>query len=80
LQDRSLTLATEALGVPADLSPHFAAEDPSQQAWDAQSRAFQRLLEQGGEPVATAAQGRAVQAAIDAIYRSASEQCEVPVS
>jgi len=50
-----------------------------QQGWDAQSRAFKQLLEQGGEPVATATQGRAVQAAIDAIYRSAAEQCEVAV-
>lgn len=79
LQDRSLTLATEALGVPADLSPHVVADEPGQQAWDAQARAFQRLLEQGGEPVATAAQGRAVQAVIDAIYRSAAEGREVEI-
>ena len=77
LQDRTLTLATEALGAPADLSPHFVADDPGQQAWDAQARAFARLLEQGGEPIATAAQGRAVQAVIDAIYRSAAEGREV---
>ena len=51
----------------------------SQQAWDAQARAFQRLLEQGGEPVATASQGRAVQAVIDAIYRSAAEGREVEI-
>ena len=80
LQDRSLTLATEALGMPADLSPHFAADDPGQQAWDAQARAFQSLLERGGEPIATAAQGRAVQAVIDAIYRSAAEGREVEVA
>ena len=80
LQDRSLTLATEALGAPADLTPHFVADDPMQQAWDAQARAFQTLLERGGEPVATAAQGRAVQAVIDAIYRSAAEGREVEVA
>jgi predicted dehydrogenase len=79
LQDKRLTLATEAQGVPADLSPHFRADDPMQQAWDAQAGAFKRLLEQGGEPVATAAQGRAVQAVIDAIYRSATEGREVEV-
>ena len=79
LQDKRLTLATETLGVPADLSPHFMADDPMQQGWDAQSRAFKQLLEQGGEPVATAAQGRAVQSVIEAIYRSAAEQCEVAV-
>jgi len=38
------------------------------------------LLERGGEPVATAAQGRAVQAVIDAIYRSAAEGREVEVA
>ena len=32
LQDRALTVATEAMGVPADLSPHFVADDPMQQA------------------------------------------------
>jgi predicted dehydrogenase len=79
LQDRRLTIATEAHGAPADLTPHFRAEDPGKQAWDAQARAFQTLLEHGGEPIATAAQGRAVQAAIDAIYRSAAEGREVEV-
>ncbi len=79
LQDRTLTLATEAMGAPADLSPQFAADDPGQQAWDAQAQAFARLLQEGGEPVATAAQGRAVQAVIDAIYRSAAEGREVEV-
>lgn len=80
LQDRRLTLATEAQGVPADLSPQFRADDPTQQAWDAQARAFQRLLEEGGAPVATASQGRAVQAVIEAIYRSAAEGREVDVA
>jgi predicted dehydrogenase len=79
LQDRALTLATEAMGAPADLTPHFEGADPGQQAWDAQARAFARLLEGEGEPVATAAQGRAVQAVIDAIYRSAAEGREVEV-
>ena len=66
--------------MPADLSPQFRADDPMQQAWDAQARAFQQLLEQGGAPVATASQGRAVQAVIDAIYRSAAEGREVEVA
>ena len=79
LQDRTLTVATEADGRPADLSPHFVADDPMQQAWDAQARAFAALLECGGTPVATAAQGREVQAIVDAIYRSAAEAREVPV-
>jgi len=80
LQDRSLTMATEAMGVPADLSPQFVADDPMQQAWDAQARAFARLLREGGEPVATGQQGRQVQAVIDAIYRSAHEGREVDVA
>lgn len=79
LQDRRLTVATEAHGAPADLTPHFKADEPGKQAWDSQARAFQKLLEHGGEPIATAAQGRAVQAAIDAIYRSAGEGREVEV-
>jgi predicted dehydrogenase len=79
LQDRRLTVATEAHGMPADLTPHFKADAPGKQAWDSQARAFQTLLEHGGEPIATAAQGRAVQAAIDAIYRSAGEGREVEV-
>jgi len=80
LQDRRLVLATEAHGAPADLVPHFKADDPGQQAWDAQARAFRTLLEQGGEPIATAAQGRAVQAALEAIYRSSAEGREVEVN
>jgi predicted dehydrogenase len=79
LQDRSLTLATEAMGAPADLSPRFRADDPMQQAWDAQAAAFRRLLERGEEPIATAVQGRTVQAVIEAIYRSAAEGREVEV-
>jgi predicted dehydrogenase len=79
LQDRRLTIATEAHRAPADLTPHFRAVEPGKQAWDAQARAFQALLERGGEPIATAAQGRAVQAAIEAIYRSATEAREVEV-
>jgi len=80
LQDKKITLATEALGVPADLSPHFLADDPMQQAWDSQARAFAGLLQHGGEPIATAAQGRAVQSVIDAIYQSSAEQREVEVA
>ena len=80
MQDRTLTLATEAEGRPADLTPHFVADDPMQQAWDAQARAFARMLASGGPAVATAAQGREVQAVIEAIYRSASEGREVNVA
>lgn len=80
MQDRTITVATEAEGRPADLSPHFLADDPMQQAWDAQALAFRRLLVEGGPAVATAAQGREVQAVIDAIYRSAAEGREVAVA
>jgi predicted dehydrogenase len=80
LQDRAITVATEVDGRPADLTPHFVADDPMQQAWDGQARSFARLLAQGGAAVATAAQGREVQAVIDAIYRSAAEGREVAVA
>ncbi|NBX25430.1 MAG: gfo/Idh/MocA family oxidoreductase [Planctomycetes bacterium] len=80
MQDRTLTLATEAEGRPADLVPHFVSDDPMQQAWDAQARAFRRMLDTGSPAVATAAEGRQVQAVIEAIYRSAAEGREVDVA
>ena len=79
LQAKSLTIATESHGMPADLEPHFTAEEPLQQAWNAQAAAFRLLLEQNTKPIATAHEGRHVQAVIDAIYESAKVGHEVEV-
>lgn len=79
LQAKSLTLATETHAMPADLEPHFAAEEPLKQAWNAQAAAFASLLQHGTNPIATAHEGRQVQSVIDAIYESAKVGHEVEV-
>jgi predicted dehydrogenase len=79
LHAKRLTVATETHAMPADLEPHFLAEDPLKQAWNAQALAFRSLLEHGTPPVATAQEGRRVQAVIDAVYRSAQLGREVDV-
>ncbi|MCE9618687.1 MAG: Gfo/Idh/MocA family oxidoreductase [Planctomycetes bacterium] len=79
LHAKRLTLATETHSMPADLEPHFLAEDPLKQAWDLQASAFRSLLESGTKPIATAEEGRCVQAVIDAVYRSAELGREVEV-
>ena len=80
LQDQSVLLATEAGMAPTDETLQLNADNPMDQAWDGQARAFMQLLAQSGEATATALQGRTVQAVIDAIYQSAREDREVSVT
>jgi predicted dehydrogenase len=67
---------TEEAGHLVDIRPHFASNDP---ALD-EIEHFAECVEQGGTPLATAQQGRTVQAVLDAIYRSAEERREVKVA
>lgn len=57
----------------------FDSERALERAFEAQLRSFADVVERGGEPIATARHGRAVQAIIESIYRSSAEAREVEV-
>jgi predicted dehydrogenase len=59
--------------------PLFSADKPMEQAWDAQYAQFVAAVRDGIPPRASGAQGRTLQATIDAIYASADAQREVEV-
>jgi predicted dehydrogenase len=74
-----LTLATEEDGRLVDVKPLIEPGDPTQRAWDAQYAQFIQAITRGVKPHASAADGRAVQALIDAIERSSAAGHEVEV-
>jgi predicted dehydrogenase len=63
----------EEAGHIVDVQPYFTKNDP---ALD-EIKHFAECIEQGGQPMATAQQGRTVQMLLDAIYKSGEEQKEV---
>lgn len=62
-----------------DMPLRFDAQRALERAFESQMRSFQAVVEHRHEPCATAAQGRQVQAIIDAIYRSSADGREAPV-
>ena len=74
-----VTIATEEEGRLVDVRPLFNADKPMDQAWDAQYAQFIAAVRDGIPPHATGAQGRTLQATIDAIYASADAGREVDV-
>jgi predicted dehydrogenase len=74
-----LTLATEEDGRLVDVKPLIEPGDPTQRSWDAQYAQFVQAITRGVKPHASAADGRAVQALIDAIERSSAAGHEVEV-
>jgi predicted dehydrogenase len=73
------SLATEEDGAIVDVRPMLAPGDPSIRAWDAQYAQFRDALRGGVPPHATGADGRTIQALVEAIYRSSAEGREVDV-
>ncbi len=76
---KEVTIATEEQGMLVDIKPQFDATNPMDQAWDEQYRHFTDLVTKKKTPFATGAQGRALQAVIDAIYESSKQNREVEV-
>ena len=76
---KQFTIATEAYGKVADVTPEFQSGNVEHDAWDEQYRMFRALAEKGTPPHADAAAGRRVQSVLDAIYRSSAENREVEV-
>ncbi len=74
-----VTLATEEDGHIVDVKPLLAQGDATQRAWDAQYRQFIGVVRDGTPPHADAADGRAIQSLLEAIYRSSGERREVDV-
>jgi predicted dehydrogenase len=74
-----VTIATEEEGRLVDVKPLFNADKPMDQAWDAQYAQFIAAVRDGVPPHASGAQGRILQATIDAIYASADAGREVDV-
>ncbi|MBM4112229.1 MAG: Gfo/Idh/MocA family oxidoreductase [Phycisphaerae bacterium] len=72
-------VATEANGTLADLQVPFDSSRALERAFEAQLRAFRKVVEEGAEPAATAEQGRAVQEILAAIDRSSARAREVPI-
>ena len=76
---KQFTIATEAGGKVADLTPEFASSNVEHDAWDEQYRMFKALAEHGTPAHADAAAGRRVQSVLDGIYRSSAEGREVEI-
>ena len=74
-----VTIATEEEGRLVDVRPLFNADKPMDQAWDAQYAQFVGAVRDGIPPHASGAQGRTLQATIDAIYASADAGREVDI-
>lgn len=76
---KELTIATESERRVADLTPEFQSGNTEHAAWDEQYRMFRQLVESGTPAHADAKAGRAVQAVIEALYRSNAQAREVEV-
>ncbi|MDZ4755182.1 MAG: Gfo/Idh/MocA family oxidoreductase [Phycisphaerae bacterium] len=76
----ALTLATEENGRLVDVHPLLPNVDALRKGWDAQYVQFSNAVKHGVAPHATGHDGRAIQALIEAIYRSSAEQREVEVA
>ena len=76
---KELSIATEEHGMLVDIKPQFEATNPMDQAWDQQDRHFQEMVVQRKTPFATGAQGRSLQAVIDAVYESSNLNREVEI-
>ncbi len=76
---KELSIATECERRVADIVPEFQAGNAEHAAWDEQYRMFRAMVEEGKPPHADARAGRAVQAVIEALYRSSAQGREVEV-
>lgn len=76
----NFTLATEELGRLIDVKPHLGkAEDAWPSAWRKQHELFARAVQSRTQPECSMECGRAVQATLEAIYRSSEAGREVDV-
>lgn len=75
-----LTLATEENGRIVDVKPLLPPGDTMTKAWDDQYAQFSAAITRGVKPHASGADGRAIQALIEAIERSSAEGREVEVA
>jgi predicted dehydrogenase len=76
MDDKPLTLITEVGGKLAEITPLYAKEA---KPFEIQARKFAAAVRGETPPAATAEQGVAVMALIDALYRSSAEGREVPI-
>lgn len=74
-----IMLATEEDGYLVDVKPHVRPEELWNGAWRRQYEMFTRAVVDRVPPEASAEDGRAVQAVLDALYRSSDEKREVEV-
>ena len=74
-----LIVTTERDGKVIDEAQPVEHEDPWNEAWRGQHRAFSHLLQTGAPPESGAQAGRNVQAIVEAIYRSSAAGREVDV-
>jgi predicted dehydrogenase len=75
-----VTLATEEEGRIVDVKPILEPGDALARAWDAQYQQFIMAIRRGVRPHATGADGRAIQAIVEAIERSSAEAREVSIA
>jgi predicted dehydrogenase len=75
----TLRIATEADGHLVDLEPSLPPGDPWAEAWRREHADFAAAVATRTPPSASAADGRAVQSILDAIYRSSAEGREVEI-
>jgi predicted dehydrogenase len=79
--DNDMTLlATEEDGYLVDVKPHVRHEELWNEAWRRQYEMFVKAVVDRVPPAASAEDGRAVQAVLDALYRSSEEKREVEVA
>ena len=76
---KDLTISTEENGRIVDVKPIIEPGDPMTKAWDAQYEQFIAATTRGVAPHATGADGRAIQAIVETIYRSSAEERELDV-
>jgi predicted dehydrogenase len=79
LLGRDLTIATEEEGHIVDVKPMVEPIDVMDAAWAKQYEQFIDVVTDGTTPVASAANGRSIQAILDAMYESSAQQREVEV-
>lgn len=75
-----LTFTTEQSGFLCDVSPDLGKADAWTTAWEEEWKLFVSAISSGTPPNAGAADGRRVQAVVEAIYRSCASGCAEAVS
>jgi predicted dehydrogenase len=75
-----IVVSGEEGGTQVDLRPRLPGGDPWATAWRLQHERFRDAVVRREAPGASAAHGRAVQAILEALYRSSRDGCEVEIT